>query len=389
MLAQTSGLGGTGMPAQAGGIGGTGIVGIITGFASICVNGVEVHYDADTPVTDNGQPGQASALAVGQLVVVNAAGTGDQVQARRVALLHVAIGPLQAVNPATGTFQLLGQRGQASVATSLAGLQPNQWVRVSGQRDANGDIVATHVQAIAPQAQAQLLGTLAQVGKDQFTVTGTPVTIAQSSSAMGLAPGAEVLVHGTWTGERLNVTHTTQEPTTSALGAPTHVVLEGYIRSVHGNTIDIDHREMTLGPDTRVTSASANNGVAALARNQKVRISARMDAEHRIHVERIETQGARANRSEPSSSTDKDADSTKKTASAKDTESQSRTESTHTESSTRSGSDSASAGSPSTTSRTGESNDTGRTTGDTGNAGRSSGESKGPGRSDSKRDRGK
>jgi hypothetical protein len=29
---------------------------VITGFASICVNGVEVHYDANTPVSINGQP---------------------------------------------------------------------------------------------------------------------------------------------------------------------------------------------------------------------------------------------------------------------------------------------------------------------------------------------
>jgi hypothetical protein len=42
------GVGGTGL--QAGGVGGTGIVGTITGFGSVCVNGLEVEYDHSTPV---------------------------------------------------------------------------------------------------------------------------------------------------------------------------------------------------------------------------------------------------------------------------------------------------------------------------------------------------
>ena len=54
-VAARPGLGGTGI--SEGGIGGTGIVGVITGFASICVNGVEVQFDASTPVMDNGQRG--------------------------------------------------------------------------------------------------------------------------------------------------------------------------------------------------------------------------------------------------------------------------------------------------------------------------------------------
>ncbi|UUZ77687.1 DUF5666 domain-containing protein [Polaromonas sp. P1(28)-13] len=76
-------LGGTGI--SEGGIGGTGIVGVITGFASICVNGVEVHFDAGTPVSDNGQPGSARQLAVGQVVAVRAAGAGAEVSARNIA----------------------------------------------------------------------------------------------------------------------------------------------------------------------------------------------------------------------------------------------------------------------------------------------------------------
>ena len=58
------GIGGTG--AAEGGIGGTGLIGVITGFASICVNGVEVFYDASTPVSADGLSMSLSTLAVGE-----------------------------------------------------------------------------------------------------------------------------------------------------------------------------------------------------------------------------------------------------------------------------------------------------------------------------------
>src|SRR5262249_10194711 len=78
------GIGGTGI--DPGGIGGTGqraevevgVLGVVTGFASICVNGIEVHYDAMTPVALNGDLVSANALGVGQVVSVLAVGAGTQ-----------------------------------------------------------------------------------------------------------------------------------------------------------------------------------------------------------------------------------------------------------------------------------------------------------------------
>ncbi len=58
---KNGGIGGTGSAIEKGGIGGsgdkvkdgiggTGILGVITGFGSICVNRLEVHYSKETPV---------------------------------------------------------------------------------------------------------------------------------------------------------------------------------------------------------------------------------------------------------------------------------------------------------------------------------------------------
>ena len=69
------GIGGTGAPASGPaisdrGIGGTGIVGVITGFGSVFVNGLEVAYTPTTPVTVDGVPDPDAVLRVGQLVTI-------------------------------------------------------------------------------------------------------------------------------------------------------------------------------------------------------------------------------------------------------------------------------------------------------------------------------
>mgnify|MGYP000132428681 CR=1 FL=1 len=70
---QDIGLGGTGMLATTdsgtgSGLGGTGIIGEITGFGSVFVNGIEIEYDSETPFTINGEPAAHQPLVVGDVV---------------------------------------------------------------------------------------------------------------------------------------------------------------------------------------------------------------------------------------------------------------------------------------------------------------------------------
>ncbi len=75
-----NGIGGTGVE-DSNGIGGTGtraadndviyVTGTIHAFGSVCVNGVEIEYTADTPVqTDSVNTLTASSLSIGQVVDV-------------------------------------------------------------------------------------------------------------------------------------------------------------------------------------------------------------------------------------------------------------------------------------------------------------------------------
>ena len=274
------GIGGTGISNA--GIGGTGIVGVITGFASICVNGVEVHYGADTPVVADGRRAQAGELAVGQVVAVSASGKGAQVAARRIALIHLLIGPVRAVDAATGRLEILGQAVLAQTPGDAAGITSGDWVQVSGYRLSSGEIKASRIERLAPQDQAQIAGTIDQVDAGQFVVNGTPVSLDQIGLPVAAAAGNEVLVRGVWDGSRLHAQLIDVEPTRQSVGRVDDVVFEGYVRSLQGNVLSVGNYMMTLAPDARVS------GNAPLAIDQRVHISGRMGQDEKITVDRIE-----------------------------------------------------------------------------------------------------
>lgn len=279
-----SGMGGTGInQAGASGLGGTGIVGIITGFASICVNGVEVHFDDTTPVSDNGQVVTARRLAVGQIVSVRASGSGEEFSASNIALIHAVVGPIAAIDRSTGTVSVLGQTARAQRGEDLAGLAPGNWVRVSGLRLASGAIDASHFESIAPQAFAQIHGAVGRLDARLVTVEGTRVELGAAHSAQGLEPGREVLVTGVWDGRTLHAQNLAMEPTRSALGPVQKLMVEGYVQSANGSEISLGNTPFTLQRDVPMTGGTRSE----LAVNRHVQLTASVGADGQLHVEHI------------------------------------------------------------------------------------------------------
>lgn len=146
------GIGGTGAPARIAdrGIGGTGIVAVITGFASICLGGVEVALDPAVPVTMDGQPIAASGLRAGQLAIIDAAGHGNTLAARSVELRQEVSGPIEAAGT-NGRLRVAGQPVQLT-PTTLGERHPvvGQWVSVSGLRGPDGVVQATRLDRRQP-----------------------------------------------------------------------------------------------------------------------------------------------------------------------------------------------------------------------------------------------
>ena len=293
------GMGGTGAVATAprfgeGGIGGTGIVGVISGFASICVNGIEVQYDAATPVWDGGQAGLASQLLVGQVVAVTAvtaAGSGAQTTARSIATVHTLVGPLDAVDAATGELQVMGQPVVALEPADLAGLTAGDWVRVGGLRRASGDIAASRIEPWrAPadahaqaQALAQVRGPASSVQGQRLKVGNTPVDLSSLALPLTLTAGQEVWVSGSWRSGVLHANQLVAEPTRAGLGRVDRVVLEGYVQSVGARSFSLGGETLQLGEGAKINGDTS----AQLAIDQRVQISGRVGADQRITVDSV------------------------------------------------------------------------------------------------------
>jgi hypothetical protein len=156
-LSADRGIGGTGAPVIADkGIGGTGVVGVITGFASICAGGVEIGFDAATPLRfDDGASGAAS-LRAGQVVVASASGgaSGGDGGLRAMALLvrHEVSGPVDRVEAEGRRLVVAGQAVQ--VPDNVWGIRrprAGEWVQVSGIRPLpDGPVVASRLDRRQP-----------------------------------------------------------------------------------------------------------------------------------------------------------------------------------------------------------------------------------------------
>ncbi len=144
------GIGGSGEPVAAirtadKGIGGTVIVGVITGFASICLAGVEVALPPDTEITIDTQKADAVRLRAGQVAVVFAEPMPDgTLAAQRVAIRHEVIGRIDTVD--AGELRVAGQLVILPLELSQSANFPRGMsVAVSGIRRLDGTIVATRI----------------------------------------------------------------------------------------------------------------------------------------------------------------------------------------------------------------------------------------------------
>lgn len=139
------GLGGTGMLANTGnGLGGTGIIGEITGYGSIFVNGVEVEYDNATAFTIDGKTAAPQQLEIGDVVEILTTDARQHAEAQVINLRHEVIGRVESVEPETYSFTV---RGQTIVQAINKGKQPEvgEIIAVSGFRLDQQTILSTRI----------------------------------------------------------------------------------------------------------------------------------------------------------------------------------------------------------------------------------------------------
>ncbi|SFE69581.1 DUF5666 domain-containing protein [Nitrosomonas sp. Nm166] len=279
------GIGGTGIEAKDGGIGGTGIIGIITGFASICVNDVEIHYDASTPVSVDGQPFTIHDLAVGQVIAARAVGAGHEFTARNIAVFHAAVGPISDLDPGTGELYVLAQTVQVRQSQdqdNFSRLKAGDWVQISGHRLAGNVIIASRIDSISPLEEARIKGHVTRVDANGFEVNGT--RIINHDLPINIMQGMEVLVVGRWDGAYLEAQYVQTEPTRQSIGDVEHVIMEGYIHALNDEEFNLNGHMVTLDSNAQIEG----NARGDLKQDQLLQLSGRLDADQRIVAEHIE-----------------------------------------------------------------------------------------------------
>ncbi|MFA5081758.1 MAG: DUF5666 domain-containing protein [Hydrogenophilaceae bacterium] len=230
-----TGMGGTGSVADGSGMGGTGVVGIITGFGSICVNGLEIHYDANTPVSVDGRAGSPKQLAIGQWVAVQAAGTAPSLMARRIELNSAVVGPVDWVAPGGQSFRVLGQ----SVLAMTGGKVPRagEFVRVDGVSDANGTIQATHIERLPSRATVSVSGIVKAVSGKTVRVGGLTAV-----GVTGLSVGAPVRLTGRLTESgTLEARQVDIAPEMRSIGKAERMVLQGIVHEADAKGVSLGY----------------------------------------------------------------------------------------------------------------------------------------------------
>ena len=245
--APESGMGGTGI-LERGGLGGTGIVsenadilpdnsdgsvaimGVITGFASICVNGEEVHYENATPIYSNGQPAKLGYLAVGKNVMLKAERVNGRLNAKAIGLYDAVAGPMGRIDIARQQMHVMGQtvRMSPQVMQQARAMAPNANISVSGHRLNNGEIIATRVDAV-PAGRANTIGVVTNITNNSMNVNGTRVNVGDTKMLENLKVGSEVRVTGDWSGNTLKASRIDAQPTKRLISRAESAILEGYV----------------------------------------------------------------------------------------------------------------------------------------------------------------
>ncbi len=193
-----SGTGGTGVLGDEGsGTGGTGVLGTITGFGSVCVNGLRIGYDDETPVERDGRAVPAKDLAVGHVVRVTA-DRGAPMRARRIVMERAISGPVTRVDREERRIFVMGQPVELPEGVAAPVLEPGARAEVSGQRRADGVVVASRVDRGEPGGRDSVVGVAVSVSRETAYLGDMRVKVSPAGG--GVATGERVVLQGTWNG---------------------------------------------------------------------------------------------------------------------------------------------------------------------------------------------
>ena len=277
-----AGTSGTGASTAGVGTGGTGayVLGAISGFGSIIVNGVRYEDSTAKVFDDDGVARRSEDLKLGMTVELRAsAPTVDALGVARATAAEVRFnrsltGPVTAVNAAAGTLVVFGQTVLVTSTTvfdgvaGLAAIQAGQVVEIYAQTDAQGRQVATRIErkdaassAGTTAAALRLSGAISGLSADrmQFKL-GTVTVMLSSPLAAGLANGSEVRVVARSTTTDNVVTVLSVQSRSNGLDASvSSAEVEGYVTAyTSASSFSVNGVPVLTNTGTRLEGVVAN-----------------------------------------------------------------------------------------------------------------------------------
>lgn len=261
------GIGGTGAPAVADrGIGGTGVVGVITGFASICVNGMEVRYDDTAAVDIEGVPASAAALRVGQVVAIRTHGSESEPVASTISVRHEVTGPIESVDAPAGLLVIAGQRVAVPGGfRNPVALRLGNWISASGLRGPAGTLVATRLDIASGPAFSVHGMTVQSSG-----VLKVGELVVDGPAGSTLADGQAVTLSGRYTAGRARITSSAPDTLTANPGAyfgpaTTRLVVEAFVQ-VAGGSLRLNGTKVDEARDVTQLPRASEIAIVSMSR---------------------------------------------------------------------------------------------------------------------------
>jgi len=187
-------------PDREGGIGGTGIVGTLTDYGSLIVNGLRVEIDGDTRISDTRGTVREDSLRIGQLLTVKARPVDGVLRARSVQITYPVTGIATGVSPDGRRAHVSGIRVYLE-PTGLGGFEEGAAVVVSGIWD-GPRVVASRVDRVRAMDGAILSGAVHLGENGAYRLGDVPL---DGLTAGDVEPGGFARVAGRYRGDRLAV----------------------------------------------------------------------------------------------------------------------------------------------------------------------------------------
>ncbi|MEM7058873.1 MAG: DUF5666 domain-containing protein [Pseudomonadota bacterium] len=205
-----------------GGIGGTGIVGVVTDFGSIIVNGLRIETNAETEVTDAFGRVDAESLQIGHSLTVEAATVDGALVARRVHISHPVIGQVEQVK---GRTAMVAGVPAVLESSGLGTWKRGQWVAVSGLWRGT-QVIASRIDPVAKPTVSVIAGVIGQ------SDLGGALTVGGRSVAFGAdlpGIGTFATVGGALDGDRFDPQWITPGRFFGSAGPLNDLSIEGYL----------------------------------------------------------------------------------------------------------------------------------------------------------------